>query len=203
MGQSSKRTPDTTGFYDQNAQEYVQETLSLDLTALYAPFLEYLPSKGKILDAGCGSGRDTLYFRKKGFTVVPFDSSTEMVRIASEITGDTVLQMSFQDLEYRDEFDGIWACSSLLHVPKTEMDGVIERISIALKTGGVLYASFKYGAGEIISGSRLFNNYTEDTFSLLIKNHPSLRVEQIWKTEDIRHDREGEYWLNALAKKDG
>lgn len=203
MARHSKGTSDTTRYYNQNAEKYVEETLDLDLGVLYAPFLTHIPSKGKILDAGCGSGRDTLYFREKGFTVVPFDSSSEMVRIASEITGDTVLLMSFQELEYRDEFDGIWACSSLLHVPKAEMDDVMERISRALKTGGILYSSFKYGDGEIISGSRLFSNYTEDSFSLLIKNHPSLRVEQLWMTEDVRTDRKGEFWLNGLVVKEG
>jgi SAM-dependent methyltransferase len=199
MGQYSK---DTSGYYDQNAQKYVQDTLALDLSNLYEPFLELIPSKGRILDAGCGSGRDTLYFREKGFTVLPFDSSTEIVRIASEIIGDTVLMMSFQELEFKDEFDGIWACSSLLHVPKAEMDDVMERISRALKTGGILYTSFKYGSGEIISGLRMFNNYTEESFSLLIKKHPSLRIEKIWKTEDVRPDRNGEFWLNALLEKD-
>lgn len=202
MGQHSEDTSDTTGYYNQNAEKYVQETLGLDLTALYAPFIEHIPSHGKILDAGCGSGRDTLYFREKGFAVVPFDPSSEMVRIASEVTGNTVLLMSFQDLVFRDEFDGIWACSSLLHVPKEEMDDVMERISRALKTGGILYSSFKYGDGETISGSRLFNNYTEDSFSILIKNHPPLRIEHLWKTEDIRPDRKGEYWLNALLVKE-
>jgi len=109
--------------------------------------------------------------------------------------------MSFQELEFKDEFDGIWACSSLLHVPKVEIDDVVARISRALKAGGILYTSFKYGEGEVVSGARFFNNYSVDSFSLLLKNHPSLRVVKMWKTEDVRVDRKGEYWLNALVEK--
>jgi len=124
-----------------------------------------------------------------------------MVRIASEITGDIVLLMSFQELEFNDEFDGIWACSSLLHVPKVEIDDVVERISRSLKIGGILYTSFKYGEGEVVSGSRLFNNYKEDSFSLLIDKHPSMKIVKMWKTEDVRVDRKDEYWLNALVEK--
>lgn len=201
MSQPSKTRDETKDYYDQNAQEFFDATVNLTMEHLYQPFLEHIPKHGKILDAGCGSGRDSLYFKKHGYSVTAMDSSEQLVKLASELLGEDVLLMSFDELEFCDEFDGIWACASLLHVPKSSIDAVLHRLTGALKAGGVLYASFKYGDGETIERERLFNNYTEDTFTQLVEKHISLDILRVWKTEDVRKDRKGKYWLNTLVKK--
>ena len=66
--------------YDQtHAEEFFNDTIALDMSALYAPFLSRLKNGAKILDAGCGSGRDTKYFLDQGFTVCSFDATPEHV----------------------------------------------------------------------------------------------------------------------------
>jgi SAM-dependent methyltransferase len=188
-------------FYNNNSKEFFDNTVSADMTEAYIEFLKYIEPNGKILDAGCGSGRDSLFFLGKSFTVVSIDASDEMVRLSSELTGQKTIKMMFQEIEFNNEFDGVWACASLLHVSKNEIDNVIERIAKSLKLNGILYASFKYGDGEIVRDGRLFNSYNEETLKSLIKMQKNLEVLKIWKTQDVRPDRENEYWVNVLCKK--
>jgi SAM-dependent methyltransferase len=79
-------------------------------------FEAYISKSGRILDAGCGSGRDSHAFKQHGYSVVAFDASTEMCRMASKLIRQKVLLMRFDGMDFEDEFDGVWACSSLLHV---------------------------------------------------------------------------------------
>ena len=81
-------------------------------------------------------------------------------------------------------FDGIWACASLLHVPSDEMDGILEKVTAALKPGGYLYMSFQYGDGEEIRGHRLYHDYTEKSLSRLMKHQSELHAVKIWSTVD-------------------
>jgi SAM-dependent methyltransferase len=191
----------THQYYSDKAKQFFDETVDLDMEKLYRLFLDLIPANGKILDAGCGSGRDSLYFKTRGYSVTAFDYSEELVTLASEHIGGTVLHMSFDDLTFKAEFDGIWACASLLHVPKNKMQGVIDKLAEALKLGGILYASFKYGDKEEVRKERLFNDYTELTFQGLIKKIPSLKIIKHWKTADVRPNRKGEYWFNVLMRK--
>lgn len=188
-------------FYNKNAQEFYNNTVSADLTECYAEFLKYIEPNGKILDAGCGSGRDSLFFLAKGYSVVSIDGSEEMVKLSSQLTGQKTIKMMFQDININNEFDGVWACASLLHISKNEINDVIERISNSLKQNGIFYASFKYGEGETVRNERLFNSYDEETLKSLIDEHKSLQIIKVWKTADVRPDRENEYWVNVLCKK--
>ena len=192
----------TRKYYKDKAKQFFDDTVNLDMEKLYRPFLNLIPEKGKILDAGCGSGRDSRHFKKMGYSVTAFDYSEKLVKLASEYIEDTVLHMSFDDLTYNAEFDGIWACASLLHVPKSKMKDTIDKLAAGLKPGGILYASFKYGDKEGVRKDRLFSDYTESTFQSLIKKTPSLRIIKHWKTADVRPDRKGEYWFNALLRKE-
>ncbi len=187
-----------TKYYNRNARVYYDQTVNLDISNRYSPFLELLPKNGKILDAGCGSGRDSLFFKQQGYSVVSFDISKELVDLASRLIGQEVLKMSFNELHFENEFDGIWASASLLHIPQEEMDDVLGKLSRALKKNGVLYASFKYGDTERIDGDRFFNDYNEEKLNLLMNRHKNLKIENIWITEDVRADRKNESWMNVL-----
>ena len=88
----------TIRYYDRNAEEFAAGTVNADMQELRAGFLKYLRPGAKILDAGCGSGRDALAFLKAGYEVDAFDGSAQMCRIASERTGISVRQLRFEDL---------------------------------------------------------------------------------------------------------
>jgi SAM-dependent methyltransferase len=185
-------------YYNRNAVEFYSNTINVNMTNHYMPFLELIPKGGRILDAGCGSGRDSLYFLNASYQVVAFDASQEMVKLSTKLIGQPVRLMEFQKMNFVNEFDGIWACASLLHVPRVEMHNVFRRLTIALKPNGIIYASFKYGDKEEHRNGRYFNGYDEYSFEKLLAVQSSLSKISYFVTEDIRQDRLGEKWLNVL-----
>jgi SAM-dependent methyltransferase len=195
-----KQPSETIQFYDTNAEDYCKSTLETDMESLYIPFLELIPVGGKILDAGCGSGRDTKAFLERGYFVTSFDASARMVELSSHLTGLQTHHMRFQDVDFHDDFDGIWACSSLLHVQQTEIDDVIARLSTALRPQGILYLSFKEGKGERSLGGRHYTDFTEMSLKDFLTGRSEFEIVRIWTSNDPRPNRE-ERWVNALVRK--
>jgi 2-polyprenyl-3-methyl-5-hydroxy-6-metoxy-1,4-benzoquinol methylase len=193
----------TVNFYDQTAAAFDESTRSVDMLHLYAEFLPLVKKGGAILDAGCGSGRDSAFFKKRGFSITAFDASSELASIATQTIGEPVRVMTFLDVCSVGEFDGIWACASLLHVPNSEMDEVLRRLSRGLKARGVIYASFKYGNSEEFRGGRFFNDFDESKLAELLRTVSALRQLKSWVTSDARPGREHELWLNVILEKCG
>lgn len=192
----------TMDFYDTHAQEYSESTIHLDLHKLYEPFLKELGPGAHILDAGCGSGRDTKVFLDRGYRVTAIDASPELARLATIFTGHRCEALFFQEMKFQEDFDGIWACASLLHVPKREMGDVMLRFIQALKPGGIFYVSLKEGEGErIAEDGRFFSYYNAESFRELLAQFPVLREIAFWKTKEIRSRRHREPWQNFLLKK--
>ena len=133
--------------------------------------------------------------------MVAFDNSSEMVNLASNFTGQDCLLLSFDDIHFENKFDGVWACSSMLHVPKSNMINVLNKLCTALKHDGVLYTSFKYGDDEVFRNGRPFSNYDEESFNALLTDQKKMNILKYWKTNDLRPGREDEKWLNILLKK--
>ena len=197
----SSPAPDSVTFYEHSGAEYIARTVHLNMSALYRPFLARIPPGGTILDAGCGSGRDTLAFMQRGFTVTAFDAAAAMVEAATRLTGLPVQHLRFQDMNYIDAFDGLWACASLLHVPKREMTEVFSRCLRALSPLGAWYMSFKWGEGETIRDGRVFNNYTEESLMHLLAQYDTLDIIRLWVTHDIRPERNTEAWINVIGQR--
>lgn len=188
-------------YYNKNAATFISGTINADMSEWRGRFLKYVREGGRILDAGCGSGRDSKAFMQEGFEVTAFDASEEMCKAASELTGLEVKKMMFQDLEYADAFDGIWACASLLHVPYDELPDVMQRLKRGLKKDGTIYVSFKYGTEETTKGGRTFSNFTEETVKTLLEN-AGFEIKECVISEDVRPDRAGEKWVNVIGKKE-
>ena len=188
-------------YYNIKAQEFYESTVNTDMAEHYSEFLRFIPQGGKILDAGCGSGRDSLYFINLGFKVTAIDASPVLAELSSKLIGQPVAVLRFQDLDFAGEFDGIWACASLLHVPRSEMHDVLSRLTKALKPNGVLYASFKYGDDEGERNGRFFNDYNEQSFQCLLNEHPNLQQISSWVSGDVRPERVGEKWLNVVVRR--
>ena len=190
----------TLNYYNQNAQSFSDSTLHVDMSALYAEFLPLIPKHGHILDAGCGSARDAMYFKQQDFTVSAFDASSELAKLASNYLQQAVEIKTFQQLNCTNMYDGIWCCASLLHVPKNELPEVFLKLQNALKPKGVLYVSFKYGTQERVHNGREFTDLNKDGLTALIAHHTELKILKQWQTVDQRPERESEVWLNALIK---
>ena len=190
----------STKYYNTNAEKYCEQTVELDMSSLYAEFVPRLPTGGAILDAGCGPGRDAKAFADMGFKVTAFDGSQEMVRCARQRTGLPVVLQLFHQVSEIEEYDGIWACASLLHVPFDDLNLVLSTLNRSLKPGGIFYLSFGHGEGTKDGGERQFTNLTEEALEALVSQIDRLVVESSWVTEDLR-DGWDKKWLNAILVK--
>ena len=191
----------TINYYNKNAEVFFQDTACADMSYLYKRFLPLLPDGGRILDLGCGSGRDSRYFLKQGYQVTAIDGSAELCRLASQYIGREVLCMDFGNLAFENRFDGVWACASLLHVPRDSIKDILARIHRALACGGVLYASFKAGKGERIRGERFFNDYGQEDMEFLFAEENGWEICENLLTGDVREGREDEQWVNVVVGK--
>ena len=190
----------TIAYYEQHAKEFFNSTVSVDFKENQDKFIKGLHGKN-ILDLGCGSGRDTKYFLGSGLQVTAVDGSEEMCKYASEYTGIPVRKMMFQELNEQGKFDGIWACSSILHLSKKELRPVMIKMAAALHCGGLIYTSFKYGDFEGERNGRYFTDFTIDTFADFIKEIDNIKIEDWCITGDARPGRGEEKWLNLLLRK--
>ncbi len=190
----------TIEYYNKNAGAYYNNTVFVDMSKIYKVFLAKIKPKGRILDAGCGSGRDTLFFLKNGYEVVAFDASIEMVTKSTKLTGQKTWHMTFENVHFNTFFDGIWACASLLHVSRKEIVSVVNKLSYYLLPNGIFYMSFKYGNTEYVKDGRYFLCFNENAFRNMIDN-TDLEIISVYKTEDVRKERKKEQWLNCLLRK--
>lgn len=187
----------TQDYYTNNAKDFAAATFDVDVSPIRERFLKYIPVGGRILDAGCGSGRDALAFSQAGYAVSAFDAIPEMVEEARQRTGMKVECTTFQKLDALRKYDGVWASASLLHVPLIEMADVFLRLSWALTPSGTLYCSFKLGEGEVERNGRTFSCFTNDSFLKFLDSSP-FEVNEIWASTDVRVGREDEVWLNTI-----
>jgi SAM-dependent methyltransferase len=195
---------DTINYYDRFAAEFAAQTADLDLAPLYQRFLRHVRLGGRALDAGCGAERDALAFEERGHEVIAFDASAAMVRLTRQRMGDRAVVhcMRFEDVEWQNEFDGIWTCAWLLHVPTASFTDVASRLATALRPDGVWYMSFKLGTDERVVDERLFVDHTAATLHQVLALIP-VTIDETWISGDIRPNRQDEYWLNAIARRAG
>ncbi len=192
---------DSIDYYNKYANLYFESTVDIDMGETLEKFAAYLPEGGEILDLGCGSGRDSLTFIEHGFDVTAIDGSKELSELASIHIGQDVLTMEFEQLDFHEVFDGIWACASLLHIPSEELEDIFKKVILGLKTGGVLYMSFKHGDFAGFRNGRYFNDFKTKTMREFLNKFDELEVLDIWKSEDVKSEINDELWLNVLVKK--
>jgi superfamily II DNA or RNA helicase/HKD family nuclease/SOS-response transcriptional repressor LexA len=188
----------TVGYYNDRAEQFFSSTLQVDMSPIYERFLNGLAPGASILDAGCGSGRDARAFADLGFSVSAFDASQELAKRASEHCGFAVEVRRFEDVDEVAQYDAIWCCASLLHVPLSDTHGVLSKLWAALKAGGRMYVSYKLGSGERSHDGRRFTDADEPTVRAWLGAMPEFQRIEVWQTQDQRPDRT-ESWTNALA----
>jgi SAM-dependent methyltransferase len=187
-----------TDYYEENAQSFIADTLPVDMSSIYEPFVEKLKGGASVLDIGCGSGRDLLFFKESGYMPTGLEPSPLLAKHAREYAQVNVIEQTIQNFEFEKCFDAIWACASLLHIPSNELLSSFTKISQLLTHEGIIYASFKYGDFEGIKNERFFNFQTIQSIKEYLPN--SLEINEYWISSDKRKDRIDE-WLNILISK--
>ena len=186
-------------YYKNNTNEFINNTIDCDMSFHYQFFEKYLSNDTKtILDIGFGSGRDSLYFLKK-YKVCSIDPVMEFCEHAKTLGLTNVHCMKVQDMNFNNQFDGIWACASLLHIPSYELVDVLNRCYNALTDGGVMYYSFKSGEFEGERQGRFFLDLIEERFRQYVSK-TKFEILEVCITNDVRPDRE-EKWLNVVMMK--
>ena len=198
----------TLDYYQTYAKDFFSQTINVDMQNVYQPFLEYLPkphlsNQQKILDVGCGSGRDSVFFANQGFEVVAIDGSKSLIELAQQT--DTRIDwqcLRFDEIakqSWQNQFTGIWACASLLHVPFDDLPKILNDLLSCLRPTGILYASFKYGNGERKKEGRFFCDMNEHGWQLIGEQLDSAKALKLWQTVDNRMDKR-DIWWNVLLK---
>ncbi len=198
----AKAEDPSLAFYGANAQTYVARGRLPNMARLEA-FLKQLPHGGRVLELGCGDGKDSEAMLARGFSVVPTDGSAEMALEAERRLGRPVRTMRFEELEDVGAYDGVWANACLLHVPRDDLSAILGRIFRAIREPGVFYASFK--AGENEGNDRFGRYYNRPTVQWLTEAYRAAG----WRAFDMEQISGGGYdgeptdWLYVTAVKAG
>lgn len=188
-------------YYDENSQHFIESTLQADMSEHYEKFLKFMKPGDRILDAGCGTGRDTKAFLEKGYRVSAFDGSKKMVEFASSYTGILVEHTDFLAYSSNHLFDGIWACASLLHIGYEEQLEVLKKYHGFLKACGVFYMSFKYGHGVFEKEGRRFFGHGVESLRVLIQTAKKYEIKEMYITNDVRQHRLDQKWISVILEK--
>lgn len=192
----------TLDYYNKNSEEYFNSTLNVDMTNTYKAFLKLVPKGGKILDLGCGSGRDSMNFMKLGYEVTAIDGAKELAKKASVLLGKEVILSTFEELELKEKFHGIWACASLLHIKREDLIIVLNNLYNNLEDNGVFYMSFKYGEKEYVDDkNRYFNCFTDESIISFINENTKFNILDLYITEDKLGRVNEVKWVNLICNK--
>ncbi len=168
---------ETLDYYERNAEPYSARTRRrVDRDALQE-FCRHLPPAARVLDAGCGSGRDLREFLERGFLAEGFDGSARMAALATAHSGVPVRTRNLLLMsEPKEAYDGVWCHRTLLHLPPNGVQRVMNGFFACLKPRGVLFVSMEEGSGvhedrtDDPSGpARHFHRYPADEVASLLR----------------------------------
>lgn len=188
----------TIDYYDDNSTEFIYRTINMDINGLYDKFEKEITPGCSILDLGCGSGRDSKYFKEKGYIVTAVDPSIKMCESTKAIADILVIQNTAQEIEFYEEFEAVWACASLLHIPYNQLNRTLLKIVKSLKNNGILYASWKKGNGTRCENGRIFYDMDEMRLKRYLSHLDIIEKIEVWESND---DYSNTKWINMLVKK--
>lgn len=191
----------TIDYYNHNADQYFNSTVNADMIECCNKFLKYVSPGGRIIDIGAGSGRDSRYFKAKGFDVDAIDASAELCKLATKYAGVAVQNIKIEDWNPKCKYDGIWANASLLHLSDEKIEMFINRIPEYMNPGSVFYFSMKMNTSAWTDSSgRYFVDFSENKLKQLILKQESLKIQDYWISGDTLN-REKTKWLNSILIK--
>ena len=191
---------DTINYYNKNAEQYYKNTVDVDFTDAYKRFLKYIPKGGRIIDVGCGSGRDTAAFKEMGYDAIGLDASEELAEVARKGKGIDVIVEDMASWITDEPYDGIWSCASLLHLDNKELISFFQNLNRNLKVEGAIYISVKTAIETGVDNKgRFMKNFTEEELRGYL-DLAGIEIVETWDTGD-QLNREGFSWINVIGIK--
>ena len=137
-------------FYQENYKAYHEKTFSIDPSSFLAPLAQRLPAEAFVLDVGCGSGRDLLWMKKRGFDVIGFERSLGLAELARDNAACEVIEGDFESYDFSSFLvDAIMLVGALVHVPHERFSDVFQNITSAIPDNGSVLITLKQGSGDL------------------------------------------------------
>ena len=193
--------------YNKIVQQYICNTKNL-YPAGIDTFMRLVEKGGRILDMGCGWGKDAKILVQAGFSVLGIDLSPEMIMAAKNYAPEVKFQI--MDIENMDvsvaDYDGVWANASLLHISKEKIKLVLRKINEILKDDGIFYLSLKQGEGEVVKRDQRYGTvdkfwsfFSKNEIEEILINCGFTIIEVI--TEDIGNNYQTHKWMHLYVQK--
>jgi len=193
----------TIEYYELNADKYTKQTENIDMQQMYEAFVPFVPQGGRILDVGCGTGRDLKWFREHGYQAEGLEPAPALAEVSRMRSGASVQESRAEELNILARYDGIWACASLLHVPRELLPDTIRRLISALKPEGILYMCFKKGLTDhVAEDGRLFNDQTCESLTESLKTVKGAVIIRCWESADQLTRKDVVTWTNMLVRRE-
>ena len=194
---------ETVGHYDRNAWSFWEGTKDHDVLQNTETLLSHIssPPPHRILDFGCGPGRDLCFFKKRGHIAVGLEGSPQLCALAQKHSGCLVWEQNFLSLDLPDSsFHGVFANATLFHIPKQELARVLRELWMCLKPEGVLFSSNPHGPDiEGWNGSRYGSYHSIDTWRTFMQEAGFVELEHYYRPAG--RPREEQPWLAMAWRK--
>jgi SAM-dependent methyltransferase len=197
-------TDPTRAYYDLHASEYFAATIEVELKMPWACLAKELHPQDQILDLGCGSGRDLLYFAQLGFCTVGLDYSFELLKLAASFSRRPVVQANIMRIPFdAGSFDAVWSSASLLHLNRRDLKPSLIGIHRVLRKDGYLLMTLKAGKGESIDSLGRFTSFYEPVELQAQLTSACFEILQMEESVELRGEREQMPvpWLLCLCRK--
>jgi SAM-dependent methyltransferase len=137
-------------YYQKKYKTYYEKTFSIDPSSFLAPLAKRLPPDAFVLDVGCGSGRDLLWMKKRGFDVIGFERSPGLAELARDNVGCEVIEADFETYDFSSILvDAVMLVGVLVHVPHERFSDVFQNIASAIPENGSVLITLKQGSGDL------------------------------------------------------
>jgi SAM-dependent methyltransferase len=190
---------DCQDFYQNHAKDYFKQTFQVDPASFLMPLNTYLPLEAKVLDIGCGSGRDMLWLQHQGHHCMGLERSLALAALAGKHTGLPVFEADFESFDFRQlKMDALLLIGALVHVPHNEFPPIFQRTLEALKPQGLVLITMKQGQGsKTAPDGRVFYLWEKDRLVSVFKD---CQMRVLEYSVQNSHLRRSDTWMGFVLQ---